>query len=44
MGKALFDISMNIYKGKDYIDGTDYKYDDTGISVRIPYRAYTGVI
>jgi methyl-galactoside transport system substrate-binding protein len=44
MGKALFDISMNVYNGKDYIEGTDYKYDDTGISIRIPYRAYTGVI
>ncbi len=44
MGKALFDISMNVYNGKEYIEGTEYKYDDTGISIRIPYRAYTGVI
>lgn len=44
MGKALFDIAMNIYQGKEYIEGTDYEYDETGISVRIPYRAYTGVM
>lgn len=44
MGKALFDISMNIYNKKDYIEGTDYKYDETGISIRIPYRPYTGQI
>lgn len=41
MGKALFRAAMNLYEGKDITEGTDYKYDDTGISVRIPYKPYT---
>lgn len=42
MGKMLFRAAMNLYEGKDITEGTDYKYDDTGISVRIPYKPYTG--
>lgn len=42
MGKALFKIAMNIYEGKEFIEGTDYEYDETGISVRIPYKSYLG--
>ena len=44
MGKALFRAAINIYEGKDITDGTDYKYDETGISVRIPYKPYTSDI
>lgn len=41
MAKALFALGMNAANGKDFIDGTSYKYDDSEISVRIPYQAYT---
>lgn len=40
MAKAVFAIAKNAAEGKDFLDGTDYKYDETGISVRIPYQAY----
>ena len=43
MGKTLYRAAMNIYEGKDITDGTEYKYDETGYSVRIPYKPYTGV-
>ena len=43
MGKTLYRAAMNIYEGKDIIDGTEYKYDETGYSVRIPYKPYTGI-
>lgn len=42
MGKILFESAMNIYEGKDMIEGTEYKYDETGIAVRIPYKSYLG--
>ena len=31
---------MNLAGGKNAIEGTEYKFDDTGIAVRIPYQQY----
>ena len=42
MAEAIFALGVNATQGKDYIEGTDYEYDDTGISIRIPYQAYSG--
>lgn len=42
MAEALYKVGMNLASGKSAIDGTDYKFDDTGFSVRIPYQEYTG--
>lgn len=42
MAEALFAIAQNIAAGKDYIEGTSYEYDASGVAVRIPYRAYKG--
>ncbi len=42
MAKALYSIGMNVAEGYDFIDGTDFEYDDTGVAVRIPYKAYNG--
>lgn len=41
MADALFAISMNVATGKDHLEGTDYEYDESGVAVRIPYKAYT---
>lgn len=27
---------MNMVKGRDPIEGTDYKFDQTGVAIRIP--------
>ena len=43
MGKVLYKAAMNLYEGKDLIENTNYSYDDTGVSVRIPYKPYTGM-
>ena len=43
MGKVLYKAAMNLYEGKDPIENTNYSYDDTGVSVRIPYKPYTGM-
>ena len=40
MAKAVYAMAANVAKGKDFLDGTDYEYDETDISVRIPYQAY----
>ena len=42
MADAIFAIAMNIASGKDRLEGTDYKYDETNVAVRIPYKAYNG--
>lgn len=42
MAEALYTIGSNVAQGYDFIDGTEYKYDDSGVSVRIPYQAYNG--
>lgn len=42
MAEAIYALGRNALSGKDFLDGTDYEYDDTGISLRIPYQAYTG--
>ena len=42
MAKAVFALSYNAGQGKDFLDGTDYKYDDTQVAVRIPYQAFNG--
>ena len=41
MANALYKCGMNLVEGKSAIEGTDYKFDDTGVAVRIPYQEYT---
>lgn len=40
MAKALYRIGMNLITDKKPLEGTDYTFDDSGVSVRIPYRRY----
>ncbi len=40
MAKALYATGMNLAAGKNAIEGTSYKFDDTGVAVRIPYQEY----
>ncbi|MCR1951687.1 galactose ABC transporter substrate-binding protein [Clostridium sp. DSM 100503] len=40
MAKALYETGMNLAAGKNAVEGTSYKFDDTGIAVRIPYQPY----
>ena len=42
MAKGISDLAKNVANGKDFLDGTKYEYDESKISVRIPYQAYTG--
>ena len=40
MAKALYETGMNLAGGKSAVEGTSYKFDDTGVAVRIPYQEY----
>ena len=42
MGNAIADVALNAATGKEFLDGTSYQFDDTGVAVRIPYAPYTG--
>ncbi len=39
--EALYIVGMNLAEHKNPIEGTKYKFDDTGVSIRIPYKQYT---
>ncbi|EKQ54374.1 MULTISPECIES: galactose ABC transporter substrate-binding protein [unclassified Clostridium] len=40
MAEAIYIIGMNFVEGKSPLDGTQYKADDTGVAIRIPYQEY----
>lgn len=40
MGKAVFALAKNAAQEKDFLEGTSYEYDQTGVAVRIPYQPY----
>ncbi len=40
MAEAMHQLAKNALEGKDYLDGTDYKWDESGIAVRIPYKKF----
>jgi len=40
LAEALYTVGMNLVAGKSAIDGTKYKFDDTGVAIRIPHTEY----
>lgn len=40
MAEGLYLSGMNLVAGKSAIEGTEYKFDDTGVAIRIPYQPY----
>lgn len=38
LAKALYTCGLNLVNGKSAISDTDYKFDETGVSIRIPYQ------
>lgn len=41
MAKAMYTVGMNLVNNKKPLDGTEYKFDETGVAIRIPYKEYT---
>lgn len=40
MAEALYLVGMNLVLGREPLEGTNYKFDETGVSIRIPYEEY----
>ena len=40
MAKALYTVGMNLVYNKNPLDGTEYKFDKTGVAIRLPYQEY----
>lgn len=40
MANAIYAIGLNIFQGNDPLYNTQYKSDETGVSVRLPYKEY----
>jgi methyl-galactoside transport system substrate-binding protein len=40
MAEACYAIGINLVNGNNPLDGTLYKFDNTGVAVRIPYKEY----
>jgi methyl-galactoside transport system substrate-binding protein len=42
MGEAVATVMLNLVADKAPLDGTSYKFDDSGLAVRIPYSPHLG--
>jgi len=40
MANAIYAIGLNIFQGNDPLYNTQYKADETGVAVRLPYQKY----
>lgn len=40
MAKAIYLTGMNFIYGRNPLEGTNYEFDGTGVSIRIPYKEY----
>jgi len=40
MSEALYTIGMNLVYNRNPLDGTQYKFDDTGVAIRLSYQKY----
>ncbi|NRT91235.1 galactose ABC transporter substrate-binding protein [Clostridium beijerinckii] len=42
LAKALYSVGINLVSNKNPLYDTDYKFDQTGVSIRLPYHEYMG--
>lgn len=40
MADAIYSVGMNLVYNRNPLEGTKYKFDETGIAIRIPYEEY----
>ena len=40
MAETIYTMGMNLVYGKRPLEGTNYKFDETGVAVRIPYQEF----
>lgn len=39
--EALYSIGMNLVGNKNPLENTNYKFDETGVTIQMPYQEYT---
>ncbi|NSB16740.1 galactose ABC transporter substrate-binding protein [Clostridium beijerinckii] len=39
--EALYSIGMNLVANKNPLENTNYKFDETGVTIQMPYQKYT---
>lgn len=42
MGKAIAELLLNIVQGRNFLEGTAYSWDESDVSIRIPYSPVSG--
>ncbi|NSB12828.1 galactose ABC transporter substrate-binding protein [Clostridium beijerinckii] len=42
LAKALYSVGINLVSNKNPLYDTEYKFDQTGVSIRLPYHEYMG--
>ena len=40
MAETMYTMGMNLVSGKKPLEGTQYKFDETGVAVRIPFQEF----
>ncbi len=40
MARALYTVGLNLIYNKPPLEGTDYKFDDSGVIIKLPYHPY----
>ena len=43
LANALYSIGLNLVYNRDPLEGTDYKFDDTGVVIKLSYRPYPDI-
>ncbi|EKQ54448.1 MULTISPECIES: galactose ABC transporter substrate-binding protein [unclassified Clostridium] len=43
LATAIYIVGMNMISGRYPLEGTNYKFDETGNTIRIPYHPYTNL-
>ena len=37
---AIYAVGMNLVSGNNPLDGTNFKFDETGVTIKVPYHEY----
>jgi len=40
MAQALYTVGMNLVYNVNPLENTDYKFDETGVAIKLPYYQY----
>lgn len=41
MAEAIYKVGINMVFNENPLEGTEYKFDETGVVIKLPYREYT---